>query len=96
MFWLIFNDELYKLTNSRAFKLQALNLYSNIKSVVFFSSLLKVQRLIVAACDTLDYYMSNKFVFQSHTYSAVCDRLNQIDREKYYNRATVNLFDQYL
>lgn len=65
-------------------------LFSYIKSVIFFS-LLKVQRLIATACDSLEYYMNNKFVFQAHNYNAVSGRLNEIDKEKFYDRTTVKI-----
>lgn len=59
--------------------------------VCLFYSLLKVQRLIAASCTSLEYYMSNKFVFKAENYNEICGRLNKIDREIFYNRTSVNI-----
>lgn len=51
---------------------------------------MKVQRKIVSACETLEYYMLNLFVFQTETYNAAVGRLNEIDKQIFYDRSRVN------
>ncbi|XP_055309701.1 putative fatty acyl-CoA reductase CG5065 [Sitodiplosis mosellana] len=57
--------------------------------------LLKVQRLVFAGSQALEYYMMELFVFKASAYNAVCSRLNNIDRQIFYDRMTMDM-DEYL
>lgn len=59
--------------------------------VFHFSSMLKVQRMISAGLDDLEYFTNNKFIFNAYNYNAALDRLNEVDKKIYYGRSSVCL-----
>lgn len=55
-------------------------------------SLLRVQRMISTSCHALEYFMNNLFVFDATNYNAALAKLNEIDKEIFYNRSKVIFF----
>lgn len=60
------------------------------KAILSISSMMKVQRMISTSCHALEYFLNNLFVFDATTYNTAWAKLNEIDREIFYNRSKVN------
>lgn len=52
-------------------------------------SLMKVQRMVLTGSDALYYYLNTKFVFKTTVYSEFNAKLNEIDREMFYDHSKV-------
>lgn len=50
--------------------------------------------MIRTGCLSLEYFTNNKFIFTSHKYNAAFATLNEIDKNVFYDRSTVN-FNSY-
>lgn len=51
---------------------------------------MKVQRKIVSSCEAIEYYTLNKHVFKTEVYNANVGRLNEIDKQIFYDKSRVN------
>lgn len=54
-------------------------------------SLLKVQRIILTSGAALDYYLNSLFRFKTEVYAARNGKLNEIDRDVFYDMSKVFL-----
>lgn len=55
-----------------------------------FRSMLKVQRMIVTGGQALEYYTTEVFAFKAFAYNSISSRLNDIDRQIFYDRSMVS------
>lgn len=65
--------------------------------IILIYSLLKVQRLISTGSSALEYYMNHHFIFKAGNYNAAFAKLNEVDKQIFYDRSTVNTYiNQYI
>lgn len=55
----------------------------------FFRSLLKVQRKIIVASQQLEYFINHEYRFDVEIFNKTCGKLNDIDKEIFYNLSKV-------
>lgn len=58
--------------------------------------MLKIQRKIQAGCDSLYYYMNEKFLFRSDNYDNSFSKLNEEDKKIFYNRDKVRMSEMFI
>lgn len=91
LFCVDFSSQMFRMSCflPKLFKMQSWVIKLTFDYLIY--RLLKVQRMIAHSCESLEYYMSEKFVFKSDVYKTTYSKLNEIDRDIFYDNSTVKL-----